>query len=193
MATARGLTPMASQRQCAGRAEKLMRQPGGSVSQCTITLTTWRFSNTNFSRSSDRKAQKIHTFSLWGGVVFFNTLSMHHPYFPLVIIFAVAAVVVLALLLVASKVGPKSTNPAKAEPFESGNPPRGDARIRFSIRFYLVAMLFLIFDLEVVFLYPWAIYFRQLGVLGLVQMGIFLVILAIGYAYVWKKGALEWD
>jgi len=118
---------------------------------------------------------------------------MHHPYFPLVIIFAVAAVVVLALLLVASKVGPKSTNPAKAEPFESGNPPRGDARIRFSIRFYLVAMLFLIFDLEVVFLYPWAIYFRQLGVFGLVQMGIFLTILAIGDAYVWKKGALEWD
>jgi len=118
---------------------------------------------------------------------------MHHPYFPLVVIFAVAAAVVLALLLVASKVGPKSTNPAKADPFESGNPPRGDARIRFSIRFYLVAMLFLIFDLEVVFLYPWAIYFRQLCGLGLVQMGIFLVILAIGYAYVWKKGALEWD
>jgi len=126
-------------------------------------------------------------------MVFFSKRSMHHPYFPLVIIFAVAAVVVLALLLVASKVGPKSTNPAKADPFESGNPPRGDARIRFSIKFYLVAMLFLIFDLEVVFLYPWAIYFRQLGVYGLVQMGIFLTILAIGYAYVWKKGALEWD
>jgi NADH-quinone oxidoreductase subunit A len=126
-------------------------------------------------------------------MVFFNKRSMHHPYFPLVIIFAVAAVVVLALLLVASKVGPKSSNPAKADPFESGNPPRGDARIRFSIKFYLVAMLFLIFDLEVVFLYPWAIYFRQLGVYGLVQMGIFLTILAIGYAYVWKKGALEWD
>ena len=118
---------------------------------------------------------------------------MHHPYFPLVVIFAVAAVVVLALLLLASKVGPKSTNPAKADPFESGNPPRGDARLRFSIKFYLVAMLFLIFDLEVVFLYPWAIYFRQLGVFGLVQMGIFLAILGIGYAYVWKKGALEWD
>ena len=126
-------------------------------------------------------------------MVFFNKLSMHHPYFPLVIIFAVAAVVIVALLLVASKVGPKSTNPAKDDPFESGNPPRGDARIRFSIKFYLVAMLFLIFDLEVVFLYPWAIYFRQLGVFGLVQMGIFLTILAIGYAYVWKKGALEWD
>lgn len=118
---------------------------------------------------------------------------MNHPYFPLLVIFALAGVVVLALLFVASKVGPKSSNPAKGDPFESGNPPRGDARIRFSVKFYLVAMLFLIFDLEVVFLYPWAIYFRQLGIAGLVQMGIFLFILAVGYAYVWKKGALEWN
>lgn len=118
---------------------------------------------------------------------------MDHPYIPLLVMFALAVVVVLALLLVASKVGPKSSNPAKAEPFESGNPPRGDARIRFSVRFYLIAMLFLIFDLEVVFLYPWAVYFRQLGILGLVQMGIFLVILAIGHAYIWKKGALDWN
>lgn len=107
--------------------------------------------------------------------------------------FTLAAVVVLALLLIAWKVGPRSTNPAKVEPFESGNAPRGDARIRFSVQFYLIAMLFLIFDLEVVFLYPWAIYFRQLGIFGLVQMGIFLGILTIGYIYVWKKGALDWD
>ena len=126
-------------------------------------------------------------------MVFFNNSLMNHPYFPLIVMFAVAAVVVLALLLVATKIGPKSSNPVKAEPFESGNPPRGDARIRVSIKVYLVAMVFLIFDLEVVFLYPWAIYFRQLGVFGLVQMGIFLVILTIGYVYVWKKGALEWD
>ena len=118
---------------------------------------------------------------------------MDHPYLPLLITFGIAAVVVLLLLMVASKVGPKSTNPAKAEPFESGNPPKGDARIRFSVRFYLIAMLFLIFDLEVVFLYPWAIYFRQLGMFGLVQMGIFLIILTVGYVYVWKKGALDWD
>ena len=107
--------------------------------------------------------------------------------------FTLAAVVVLALLLIAWKVGPHSTNPAKVEPFESGNAPRGDARIRFSVKFYLIAMLFLIFDLEVVFLYPWAIYLRQLGVFGLVQMGIFLGILTIGFIYVWKKGALDWD
>ena len=118
---------------------------------------------------------------------------MDHPYIPLLVTFGIAAVVVLALLMIASKVGPKSTNPAKAEPFESGNPPTGDARIRFSVRFYLIAMLFLIFDLEVVFLYPWAIYFRQLGIFGLVQMGIFLAILTVGYVYVWKKGALDWD
>ncbi|HEY5542857.1 MAG TPA: NADH-quinone oxidoreductase subunit A [Candidatus Binatia bacterium] len=118
---------------------------------------------------------------------------MDHPYFPVLVIFALAGGIVFALLLVASKVGPKSSNPAKAEPFESGNPPKGDARIRFSVRFYLIAMLFLIFDLEVVFLYPWAIYFRELGMFGLVQMAIFLGILTIGYVYVWKKGALDWD
>lgn len=118
---------------------------------------------------------------------------MDHSFFPLVVMFALAGAVVLALLLIASKIGPRSMNPAKAEPFESGNPPLGDARVRFSVKFYLVAMLFLIFDLEVVFLYPWAIYFRQLGILGLVQMGIFLLILTIGYVYIWKKGALEWD
>jgi NADH-quinone oxidoreductase subunit A len=118
---------------------------------------------------------------------------MDHPYLSLLVLFAFAGSVVLALLLIAQKVGPKSTNPAKAEPFESGNPPKGDARIRFSVQFYLVAMLFLIFDLEVVFLYPWAIYFRSLGLFGLVQMGIFLIILTIGYVYVWKKGALDWD
>jgi len=118
---------------------------------------------------------------------------MDHPYFPLVVLFAIAAVVVLALLTLAQKLGPRSSNPAKAEPFESGNPPKGDARIRFSVRFYLVAMLFLIFDLEVVFLYPWAILFRRLGWFGVIEMGIFLTLLVIGFIYVWKKGALEWD
>jgi NADH-quinone oxidoreductase subunit A len=127
------------------------------------------------------------------GLFLFAARFMDHPYFPLLILFGLAGIVIAALLLVAQNVGPKSTNPAKAEPFESGNPPRGDARIRFSVRFYLVAMLFLIFDLEVVFLYPWAIVFRQLGVFGLIEMGIFIGILLIGFIYVWRKGALEWD
>jgi NADH-quinone oxidoreductase subunit A len=118
---------------------------------------------------------------------------MDHPYFSLLVLFAFAGVVVLALLFIAQKVGPKRPNPVKAEPFESGNPPRGDARIRFPVKFYLVAMLFLIFDIEVVFLYPWAIYFRNLGIFGLIEMAIFLGILIVGFAYVWRKGALEWD
>jgi NADH-quinone oxidoreductase subunit A len=120
------------------------------------------------------------------------TLFMTHLYFPLLVLFGFAAVIVMALLVIAQKIGPKSYSAVKSEPFESGNPPRGDARVRFSVQFYLVAMLFLIFDLEVVFLYPWAILFRRLGVFGLVEMGIFLAILVIGFAYVWKKGALEW-
>jgi NADH-quinone oxidoreductase subunit A len=118
---------------------------------------------------------------------------MDHPYFPLLVLFALAGVVVVALLLIAQTVGPKSINPAKAEPFESGNLSSSDARIRFSVKFYLVAMLFLIFDIEVVFLYPWAILFRRLGLFGLIEMGIFLAILVIGFIYAWKKGALEWD
>lgn len=118
---------------------------------------------------------------------------MDHPYFPLLVLFAIAGVVVVAWLTLAQSIGPKSISPVKADPFESGNPPRGDARIRFSVRFYLVAMLFLIFDLEVVFLYPWAILFRRLGWFGVIEMGIFLALLLIGFIYVWKKGALEWD
>ena len=118
---------------------------------------------------------------------------MAHPYFPVLIIFLFAGIIVVSFLFIAEFVGPKRPNPIKSEPFESGNPPRGDARIRFSVKFYIVAMLFLIFDIEVVFLYPWAILFRRLGLLGLVEMGIFLSILIIGFIYVWKKGALEWE
>ena len=117
---------------------------------------------------------------------------MRDPYFPLLVVFFFAAAIVLSLLLIAHVLGPKSSSPVKGEPFQSGNPPKGDARIRFSVKFYLVGMLFLIFDIEVVFLYPWAILFRELGVFGLIEMGIFLLILVVGFVYVWKKGALEW-
>ena len=126
-------------------------------------------------------------------MVFYIDFFMAHPYFPLLILFLFAGIVVLSMLLIAQKVGPRRPSPVKGEPFESGNPPKGDARIRFSVKFYLVAMLFLIFDIEVVFLYPWAILFRRLGLFGLVEMGIFLLILIIGFIYVWKRGALEWE
>ena len=118
---------------------------------------------------------------------------MTHPFFPVLVIFFFAGLVVLGLLAVAQMVGPKKPSAIKDDPFESGNPPKGDARIRFPVSFYLIAMLFLIFDLEAVFLYPWAVLFRRLGVFGLVEMGIFLLIVVIGFVYAWNKGALDWE
>ncbi len=88
---------------------------------------------------------------------------------------------------------PKGGNEHKLAPYECGIEPVGSARERFPVKFYLVAMLFILFDIEVIFLYPWAVVFRQLAVFGLIEMGIFLLILLIGYAYVWRVGALEWQ
>ena len=79
------------------------------------------------------------------------------------------------------------------EPFECGNDPIGNPRNRFSVQFFLIALLFIIFDVEVVFIFPWAVLFRQLGWYGFIEMAVFLVILIIGLFYVWKKGALEWE
>lgn len=88
---------------------------------------------------------------------------------------------------------PSHPDPSKLSPYECGCPPVGDAREQFSVRFYIIAMLFVLFDLEAVFMYPWAIQFDKLGMLGLVEMVMFIVILLVGYVYAWKKGALEWD
>ena len=89
--------------------------------------------------------------------------------------------------------GKRVNDPAKLAPYECGVTPVGTARERFHTRFYLVAMLFIIFDIETVFLYPWAIVFKQLRFFGLVEMAVFVAILLVGFAYVWGKGALEWD
>ena len=89
--------------------------------------------------------------------------------------------------------GPKKESAAKAMPYESGMVPIGEGTRRMPIRFYLIAVLFILFDIEVVFFLPWAIVFRQLGLFGLIEMMIFIVILLVGYVYAWKKGALEWE
>ena len=81
----------------------------------------------------------------------------------------------------------------KAEAFECGNPPSGPAWGRFAVKFYLPAILFIAFDVEVVFMYPWAVLYRRLGLFGFVEMMIFILILGLGLVYVWRKGALEWD
>ncbi|HET7226276.1 MAG TPA: NADH-quinone oxidoreductase subunit A [Candidatus Eisenbacteria bacterium] len=106
---------------------------------------------------------------------------------------------VVAILFAASTIGlstiivPRRRNAAKNAAYECGVEPVGDARGRFTIKFYLVAVLFILFDIEAVFLYPWAVTFRQLGLYGLVEMVLFIVILFVGYLYLLQKKALEWD
>ncbi len=96
-------------------------------------------------------------------------------------------------LLASHFLGKRVYEPAKMAPYECGITPTGTARERFHTRFYLVAMLFIVFDIETVFLYPWAIVFKKLGMFGLIEMAVFIGILLVGFAYVWGKGALEWD
>ncbi len=89
--------------------------------------------------------------------------------------------------------GPKKESAAKSMPYESGMNPYGEGTRRMPVRFYLIAVLFILFDIEVVFFLPWAITFRKLGLFGLIEMVVFIAILLVGYVYAWKKGALEWE
>jgi NADH-quinone oxidoreductase subunit A len=111
-----------------------------------------------------------------------------------ILIMVIVAVGFAAFTLAASYfLGRRVNDPAKLLPYECGITPVGNARERFHMRFYLVAMLFIVFDIETVFLYPWAVVQKQLHVFGLIEMAIFIVILLLGLVYVWGKGALEWD
>ena len=96
-------------------------------------------------------------------------------------------------VLLGRLLGPRNPTPEKSAPYECGMPAVGDARERQSIRFYLIAMIFLLFDIEVAFLYPWALALRTLGWAGYVQVVLFTLVLVAGYIYVWKKGALDWN
>jgi NADH-quinone oxidoreductase subunit A len=103
-----------------------------------------------------------------------------------------AVFLVVAALVIAYLVAPRSTNPQKGEPYECGIPTRGNSWLPFKVGYYLFAILFLMFDVETVFLFPWAVVMRSLGASGLITVGFFILILALGLAYAWKKGALEW-
>jgi NADH-quinone oxidoreductase subunit A len=96
-------------------------------------------------------------------------------------------------VLLSQFVGPRKPTPEKSAPYECGMPPVGDARDRQSVKFYLVAMIFLLFDIEIAFLYPWAVAFRDLGMIGFVQLVTFFGLLVTGYIYVWRKGAFDWS
>jgi NADH-quinone oxidoreductase subunit A len=112
---------------------------------------------------------------------------------------AIAAFVLVAVVIGAIAIflgwlfGPKKVTPSKAMPYESGMNPIGPGARRMPVRFYLIAVLFILFDIETVFFLPWAIVYRQLGLFGLIEMAIFIAILLVGYFYAWKKGALEWE
>jgi NADH-quinone oxidoreductase subunit A len=114
-------------------------------------------------------------------------------YLPIVLFIAVAMVVGLALIIAPFLVAYRNPDPEKLSAYECGFNSFDDARMKFDIRFYLVSILFIIFDLEVAFLFPWAVSFSKLGMLGFWSMMVFLAVLTIGFAYEWKKGALEWD
>jgi len=114
-------------------------------------------------------------------------------YWPVLLFIAVAVGLGLVLLAVGMLAGPRRPEAEKLAPYECGFEAFEDARARFDVRYYLLAILFIIFDLEIAFLFPWAVVFKQIGIVALIEMALFLLLLVVGFAYVWKKGALEWE
>ncbi len=116
-----------------------------------------------------------------------------NPYFPILMVFAVALGFVVVTLLATHFLGPKRKTEVKDEAFECGIESIGDARSPVSIKYFLVAILFVLFDVEVIFMYPWAVNFKELGVKGLLEMFTFMAVLFVGLMYIFKKGALKWE
>jgi NADH-quinone oxidoreductase subunit A len=121
--------------------------------------------------------------------------SLTEVYFPILVQAALAMALAAGLLTVSFLLGKRVSNRVKETPYESGITPTGDARQRFSVKFYLVGMLFILFDIEAIFLYPWVVVFREPGMakLAFVEMLVFVVLILSGFFYIWKKGALDWS
>jgi NADH-quinone oxidoreductase subunit A len=114
-------------------------------------------------------------------------------YLPVGIYLAVVALTGVAFLVASRVVGPRRPSAVKASPYECGMPPLDEPRQRFSVKFYLVALLFVLFDIEAVFLVPWAVVHREFGVYGLVEMMVFVGLLVVGFLYAWRRGGLDWE
>ena len=114
-------------------------------------------------------------------------------FLPIVITFIVAAGFVVTTMFVTHILGPKRKSKVKQDVFECGIEPQGNARVPFSIKYFLVAILFVLFDVEVIFMYPWAVNFKELGILGFIEMGLFISFFLVGFYYILKKGALKWE
>ena len=118
---------------------------------------------------------------------------MLQEYLPIAVLLILATGLAGLVIVIGHLFGPRKPTQRKSMPYESGMRPIGPGTRRLPVRFYLIAVLFILFDIEVVFFFPWAVVFKQLGLFGLVEMLIFIVILLVGYVYAWKKGALEWE
>ena len=118
-----------------------------------------------------------------------------HPYVPIIGLMILAAIFVAGTLVTSALVGPKRYNRAKLDSYECGIEPTPQpvGGGRFPVKYYITAMLFIVFDIEIIFLYPWAVAFDQMGLFGRVEMVLFIVTVFIAYAYVWRRGGLEWD
>lgn len=119
--------------------------------------------------------------------------SVQTDYFPIVMQLLLAVGFVVTTIIVSSLLGPKRKSANKDKNFECGIESVGNARVPFSVKYFLVAILFVLFDVEVIFMYPWAVNFREMGVEGLIKMGIFMILLVVGFFYVMKKKGLEWE
>jgi NADH-quinone oxidoreductase subunit A len=114
-------------------------------------------------------------------------------YLPIAILFILAAAVAVLVIVIGVVFGPRRKTFRKSAPYESGMQPYGPGTRRMNVRYYLVAVLFILFDVEIIFFYPWAVNFRALGLFGFIEMLVFVAILLVGFIYVWRKGAFEWD
>ncbi|MDQ1238829.1 MAG: NADH-quinone oxidoreductase subunit [Thermodesulfobacteriota bacterium] len=118
---------------------------------------------------------------------------MINAYLPLLVILLMSVFIGLTIIVLSDLLSRKNATPTKLMPYECGMDPIGGARSRFSVRFFIVGMLFIIFDIELIFLFPWANIFDKLRIFGFIEMLIFVLVLLVGLVYVWKKGALEWE
>ena len=118
---------------------------------------------------------------------------MLSDYLPILVMFLVALFIAVFVIVASGLLGPRRPTKRKLMPYESGMEPIGSAQNRFPIKFNLVAMIFILFDIEVIFFFPYALVYKRLGIFGLIEMGLFMIILLIGFIYIWKRGALEWD
>jgi NADH-quinone oxidoreductase subunit A len=121
--------------------------------------------------------------------------GLTQAYGPVFLVVGFSLFIAVTMFALATLMGPKNLvrPPSQAEPFESGNPSSGTQHVKLSVKFYLTAILFVVFDIEAIFLYPWAVLFQRLGWVGLAEMLVFIAVLSAGLVYCWKKGALEWQ